>query len=87
MKWVLGRKILTSIALVAIIVQSFSPYLAVLPKAYAQDATPTPAIEQPSPTPDQTAPTVTPAQDVTLNVTPTPTDTSIPNSNHSSNTN
>ena len=81
MKWVLGRKIFTSIALVAIIAQSFSPYLAVLPKAYAQEATPTPTIEQPSPTPDQTSPTVTPAPDVSPNVTPIPTRYSLPNSN------
>jgi hypothetical protein len=38
MKWALGKKILTAIALVAIIAQSFSPYLVILPqKAYAQE--------------------------------------------------
>ena len=60
MNWTLGKKILTSIALVAIIAQSFSPYMAFSPKAYAQETTPAPTatIEQPAPTENPT-PTVT----------------------------
>jgi hypothetical protein len=85
MNWTLGRKILTSIALVAIIAQSFSPYIAVLPqKAYAQDATPT--VDQTAPTPSQVTSTVTetPSSDQTIistptdTITPTPTDTPTP---------
>jgi hypothetical protein len=73
----LGRKILTSIALVAIIAQSFSPYIAVLPqKAYAQDATPT--VDQTTPTPNQITPTVTETPSSDQTITPTPTDTITP---------
>lgn len=82
---ILGRKILTSIALVAIIAQSFSPYVAALPKAYAQEdpqVTETPApTDTPAPTVDQTptdqTATPTPTVDQTQptdTVTPTPTD-------------
>jgi hypothetical protein len=73
----LGRKILTSIALIAIIAQSFSPYIAVLPqKAYAQDATPT--VNQTTPTPNQITPTVTETPSSDQTITPTPTDTITP---------
>ena len=83
MKWALGKKILTSIALVAIIAQSFSPYLVFSQKAYAQEDnqgnvtptatdTPTPTVTE-TPTPDQT---VTPTP--TDTITPTPTDTPTP---------
>jgi hypothetical protein len=87
MKWALGKKILTSIALVAIIAQSFSPYLAFSQKAYAQEDTqvtvtptttdtPTPTVtETPTPT-DQITPT--PTDTVTPTVTPTPEVTSEP---------
>ena len=70
----LGRRILTAIALVAIIAQSFSPYAVNLQKAHAQEDSQTII----SSTPDQTTPTVseTPIPDQT--VTPTPTDTISP---------
>ena len=94
MNWTLGKKILTSIALVAIIAQSFSPYMAFSQKAYAQEVTP--VVEQPTPidtpttvdqsqpvdtvtsTPDQTSIITTPTVALTPEVTTQPTPTTTP---------
>jgi len=66
----LGRKILTCIALISIIAQSFSPFAAILPqKAYAQ-AEGTASAGNATPTVDQTAPTDT----LTPTIVQTPSD-------------
>ena len=86
MKRALGKKILTIAALIAILAQSFSPYVVSIQKTYAQEETPT-VTESPTPTPpdNQTptvtqSPTQTPDQNLTPSdtITPTPTDTPTP---------
>jgi sortase (surface protein transpeptidase) len=76
MNWTLGKKILTSIALVAIIAQSFSPYMAFSQKAYAQEVTP--VVEQSTPASNAADATVTETPTPTVTETPTPTDTVTP---------
>jgi hypothetical protein len=78
MKQTLLKKALVIISVISIVAQSLSPYMAFSQKVYAQEATPTPTIEQPAPTPDATTPTVTETPPVDSTITPTPTDTITP---------
>jgi hypothetical protein len=73
----LGKKILTSIALVAIIAQSFSPYMAFSQKAYAQEDPSQDTTVSPTPT-DSPTPIVTETPSSDQTITPTPTDTITP---------
>jgi len=78
----LAARALTAIALLAIVLQSFVPYITYFPKAYAQEDTPPTVTETVTPTSDQTptptdtvtpTPTETPAPETTTEPTPTPT--------------
>lgn len=87
MRRALGKKLLSFVAMYAILIQSLSPFLALAPsQVFAQDATVTPTptdtpTDTPTPTVDQTQVTATPTPTVDPSIitpTDTPTDTVTP---------